>query len=77
MTERVFFNPGDAIANSHDFEGAMKSAEIFKMKNPTSSTIIVAKDVNNDKSFSIYFENDKKENSDDTSTIPYNIEKKL
>ena len=37
--ENVFFNPGDAIASSHDFKEARRSAQIIKADKPTASTL--------------------------------------
>ena len=34
MDEMVFFNPGDAIANSKDFGEAVRGAQIYKAKDP-------------------------------------------
>ncbi|CCI85093.1 hypothetical protein [Lactobacillus pasteurii] len=47
MTESVFFNPGDAIASSHDYKAARRSAQIFKANKPTAGQIIIAKNAKN------------------------------
>ena len=40
--ENVFFNPGDAIASSHDFKEARRSAQIIKADKPTAGQIVIA-----------------------------------
>lgn len=77
MSEKVFFNPGDEIANAHDFGEAMRSAQIYRAKDPLESSLIIAKDAKTNKSFSVYFEKDASKDSQDTSLIEYNLVDKL
>lgn len=77
MEEKVFFNPGDAIANAHDYSEAMRSAQIYKTTDPLESPLIIAKDVKNDKSFAVYFEKDKINDKSDANIIEYNLVDKL
>lgn len=77
MNERVFFNPGDAIANTHDFTEAMRSAQIYKTNNPLDSSLVVVKDVKDDKSFSVYFEKDNHPNNQKAGVIEYNFVEKI
>ena len=73
MNEAVFFNPGDAIASSHDFKEARRSAQIIKAESPTGRQIVIAK---NDKSgiYAVYYADKMQE--DQTGTA-YHIEDKL
>jgi len=73
MDEAVFFNPGDAIASSHDFKEARRSAEIIKTSKPTGGKLVIAK---NDKSgkYAIYFANKAHDDHNGTS---YHIKDKL
>ena len=73
MNEAVFFNPGDAIASSHDFKEACRSAQIIKAERPTGRQIVIAK---NDKSgiYAVYYADKMQE--DQTGTA-YHIEDKL
>ena len=73
MNEAVFFNPGDAIASSHDFKEARRSAQIIKAERPTGRQIVIAK---NDKSgiYDVYYADKMQE--DQTGTA-YHIEDKL
>lgn len=79
MDEMVFFNPGDAIANSKDFGEAVRGAQIYKAKDPYESSLIIAEDVSDKKSFVVYFEKDEKSKvkDSDKSIIPYHLKKKL
>ena len=73
MNEAVFFNPGDAIASSHDFKEARRRAQIIKAERPTGRQIVIAK---NDKSgiYAVYYADKMQE--DQTGTA-YHIEDKL
>lgn len=57
--ESVFFNPGDAIASSHDFKQARRSAQIFKAEKPTARKIVIAQN-DKDGTFAIYYASDAK-----------------
>ena len=54
MNEAVFFNPGDAVASSHDFKEARRSAQIIKAERPTGRQIVIAE---NDKNgvYAVYY----------------------
>jgi hypothetical protein len=78
MDEMVFFNPGDAIANSKDFGEAVRGAQIYKAKDPYESSLIIAEDVADKKSFAVYFAKDEKsKNKDDQSVVPYHVKKRI
>ncbi|WDT65234.1 hypothetical protein NV391_09720 [Companilactobacillus crustorum] len=82
MDEMVFFNPGDAIANSKDYGEAVRGAQIYKAKDPYESSLIIAQDMTDNKSFAVYFAKDEKKgvkdiNVDNESVIPYHIRKKI
>ncbi|CAJ1190829.1 hypothetical protein LCR01_07350 [Companilactobacillus crustorum] len=82
MDEMVFFNPGDAIANSKDYGEAVRGAQIYKAKDPYESSLIIAQDMTDNKSFAVYFAKDEKKgvkdiNVDNESVIPYHIKKKI
>ena len=79
MDEMVFFNPGDAIANSKDYGEAVRGAQIYKAKDPYESSLIVAQDMTDNKSFAVYFAKDEKSKrkDDDQSVIPYHLKKKI
>ncbi|MFC6314637.1 hypothetical protein ACFQHW_03535 [Lapidilactobacillus achengensis] len=78
MSEDVFFNPGDAIANAHDFAGAMQSAEIFKQKAPLQSPLIIVEAADRKDAFAVYFEKDAHIASKrDVPVIQYHIRQRL
>lgn len=55
--ETVFFNPGDAIANSRDFREARRSAEVIKKERPTEKQIVIAQE-DGTELFAVYFADD-------------------
>ena len=73
MNEAVFFNPGDAIASSHDFKEARRSAQIIKAERPTGRQIVIAK---NDRS-GIYADYYADKMQEDQTGTAYHIEDKL
>lgn len=75
----VFFNPGDAIANSKDYGEAVRGAQIYKAKDPYESSLVVAQDVSDNKSFAVYFAKDEKSDvrNTDTGIVQYNLKKKI
>ena len=79
MDEMVFFNPGDAIANSRDFGEAVRGAQIYKSKDPFESSLIVAEDVSDQKSFVVYFAKDEKSDvkDSDKSVVQYHVKKRI
>ena len=71
--QSIFFNPGDAIASTHDFKEARRRAEIFKAKTKANEKLVIAQ---NDKhgEFAIYYA-DKV--ADKTKGIPHHLKDKL
>lgn len=52
--QSIFFNPGDAIASTHDFKEARRSAEIYKAKSNGKKRLVIAQnDKNGD--FAVYY----------------------
>ncbi|QNQ81047.1 hypothetical protein [Lactobacillus sp. PV034] len=52
--QSIFFNPGDAIASTHDFKEARRSAEIFKAKTDANNKLVIAQNDKNGE-FTIYY----------------------
>lgn len=78
MSEDVFFNPGDSIANAHDFAAAQRSAEIFKERNVLQSPLIIVEDATQKNSFAVYFEKDvRKRDVADAPVIKYHVRDRL
>ena len=42
MDNRIFFNPGDSIANIHDYNEAVRKGQIFK-KEQQAGDLVIAK----------------------------------
>lgn len=78
MSEDVLFNPGDAIANAHDFAAARVSAEIYKQRNALQSPLIIVEDATKKDAFAVYFEKDlQTAPSDAVSVIKYHVRDRL
>ncbi|MCD2256155.1 hypothetical protein FHQ08_05415 [Lactobacillus sp. CC-MHH1034] len=78
MEEIVFFNPGDAIANSHDFGEALRSAEIYKTRNALQSPLVIVKPVNKDDAgFAVYFADEAAQQAKTNKQQAYHIEKRM
>ncbi|MFC6171312.1 hypothetical protein [Loigolactobacillus jiayinensis] len=73
MNEIVFFNPGDAIASGHDFNEAMRSAEIFH-RDQKQNELMIVKEINGE-TYAIFNAADAKQ--DATSANRYHISKRL
>ncbi|CCI86779.1 hypothetical protein [Lactobacillus gigeriorum] len=52
--ENVFFNPGDAIASSHDHKKVRRSRQIFKAAKPTAGKLVIDK-ANKNSTRPVYF----------------------
>lgn len=71
--ENVFFNPGDAIASSHDFKEARRSAQIYKQTEGTAKRLVIAKNKDNG-IYAIYYADDA---LDDKHGVKHEIKDKL
>lgn len=52
METRIFFNPGDSVANIHDYNEAVRKGQIFKQARHNDE-LVIAKDPN-DKEYAIF-----------------------
>ena len=52
--QSIFFNPGDAIASTHDFKEARRSAEIYKTKSDAKKRLVIAQNDKNGE-FAVYY----------------------
>jgi hypothetical protein len=73
MNEIVFFNPGDAIASGHDFNEAMRSAEIFH-RDQKQHELMIVKEVDGE-TYAIFNAADAQ--TDDTAANRYQVSKRL
>ncbi|VDG21069.1 hypothetical protein [Lactiplantibacillus mudanjiangensis] len=58
MDENVLFNPGDAISESHDYNEALRSADIYNARQGRKRGILIAKPLNEDHGYSIFYADD-------------------
>ncbi|WDF82569.1 hypothetical protein PQ472_11850 [Lacticaseibacillus pabuli] len=63
MSESIFFNQGDALAQDFDFSAARRSAQIYKTQHEIQGGLVVAK--NDDGKFSVFYESDASVKSDE------------
>lgn len=74
METRIFFNPGDSVANIHDYNEAVRKGQIFK-REYHNDDLIIAKGPN-DEEYAIFYTKDALPAEHRTSR-PYDIKKKL
>ena len=72
METRIFFNPGDSIANIHDYNEAIRKGQIFKKERKVDD-LVIAKDKDKEE-YAIFYARDAKQEPHD-STKPYEIKK--
>lgn len=74
METRIFFNPGDSIANIHDYNEAIRKGQIFK-KERKADDLVIAKDKDNEE-YAIFYAKDAKKTPVD-QTKPYEVKKRV
>ena len=72
MDTRLFFNPGDSIANIHDYNEAVRKGQIFK-KEKRADDLVIAKDHDNEE-YLIFYAKDARADHDKTAK-PYEVKK--
>ncbi|MFB9769607.1 hypothetical protein [Lactiplantibacillus modestisalitolerans] len=80
MAENVLFNPGDAIAESHDYNEALRSADIYNAKQGRKRGILIARPLEEDHGYSVFYADDliaADGPKPATSAKQYQIEKRL
>ncbi|MGF7436356.1 hypothetical protein [Lentilactobacillus senioris] len=77
MNEIVFFNPADSIGNFHDYNEAIKSAQIYKEKNNNEAkSVLVVKGVDKPE-FEIFLADDVVTDSATTNGKAYKINERF
>ncbi|KRM93977.1 hypothetical protein FC56_GL000698 [Lentilactobacillus senioris DSM 24302 = JCM 17472] len=77
MNEIVFFNPADSIGNFHDYNEAIKSAQIYKEKNNNEAkSVLVVKGVNKPE-FEIFLADDVVNDTNTTNGEAYKINERF
>ena len=74
MDTRIFFNPGDSIANIHDYNEAVRKGQIFKKERQVDD-LVIAKDKDNEE-YAIFYAKDAQKESD-SQTKPYEVKKRV
>ncbi|AVK61755.1 hypothetical protein C5Z26_09435 [Lactobacillus sp. CBA3606] len=58
MDENVLFNPGDAISESHDYNEALRSADIYNAQHGRKRGLLIAKPLEEDHGYSVFYADD-------------------
>lgn len=74
METRIFFNPGDSIANIHDYNEAVRKGQIFKKERHVDD-LVIAKGPN-DEEYAIFYAKDALD-SNHAKAKPYDIKEQL
>ncbi|WP_367341383.1 hypothetical protein [Limosilactobacillus sp.] len=74
METRIFFNPGDSIANIHDYNEAIRKGQIYK-KEKKVDDLVIAKGPN-DEEYAIFYAKDEKPASQEKAKA-YDVKKHL
>ena len=60
MDNLIFFNPGDSVGNFHDYDEAVRSAQIYRESNKIDSGhVFVVKGVDDKKQFDVFLADDQ------------------
>ena len=74
METRLFFNPGDSVANIHDYNEAVRKGQIFKRERHNDD-LVIAKGPN-DEEYAIFYAKDALP-AEHRASQPYEVKKKL
>ena len=74
METRIFFNPGDSVANINDYNEAVRKGQIFKRER-RNDDLVIAKDPN-DKEYAIFYAKDALP-AEHKKSKPYEIKNRL
>ncbi|WP_373841969.1 hypothetical protein [Limosilactobacillus sp.] len=74
METRIFFNPGDSIANIHDYNEAVRQGQIFKRERH-SDDLVIAKGPG-DEEYAIFYAKDAVKNPG-KGQKPYDVKNTL
>lgn len=78
MDENVLFNPGDAISESHDYNEALRSADIYNARQGRKRGILIAKPLEEDHGYSVFYADDLiSADGSKPDARKYHVEKRL
>ena len=75
METRIFFNPGDSIANIHDYNEAVRKGQIFKREREADD-LVIAKGPD-DEEYAIFYAKDAQVKPKADKVKPYEIKNRL
>ncbi|KRK49137.1 hypothetical protein GPK34_04945 [Secundilactobacillus kimchicus] len=78
MDNLIFFNPGDSIGNFHDYDEAVRTAQIYRDKNQVQEGhVLVVKGVDNH-DFDIFLaDNEVTHNNEKDAGQAYHVSKEV
>ncbi|CAM2749373.1 hypothetical protein [Fructilactobacillus fructivorans] len=77
MSETIFFNPGDSLGNFHDYNDAVRSAQLYRDKQIESKNVVVVHGKDK-KSFDIFLSDNAQSNDkNNDQTSPYYVNKRI
>ena len=78
MDNLIFFNPGDSIANFHDYDEAVRSAQIYRENHLQDGHILVVKGMESQKQLDIFLsDNEITHDNELGESKPYKVSKKF
>lgn len=75
METRIFFNPGDSIANINDYNEAIRKGQIFKSERQ-SEELVIAKGPD-DQEYAIFYAKDAQSEPKTADVKPYEVKKRV
>lgn len=75
METRIFFNPGDSIANIHDYNEAVRKGQIFKRERQAED-LVIAKGPD-DEEYAIFYAKDAQPEPKAAKAKPYEVKKRI
>lgn len=75
MSDRIFFNPGDSIANINDYQEAVRKGQLWK-NNKSLDDLVIAKGPD-DKDYAIFYAKDALPEGYKDHPNAYEVKKKI
>ncbi|MTV82547.1 hypothetical protein [Secundilactobacillus folii] len=78
MDNLIFFNPGDSIANFHDYDEAVRTAQIYRENHLQDGHVLVVKGMDSKTQFDIFLSDNEITHANEAGPEkPYKVSKKL
>ena len=75
MADRIFFNPGDSIANINDYQDAVRQGQLWKNTKQIDD-LVIAKGADNEE-YAIFYAKDAKPADHASHPNEYEVKKKI